>query len=147
MCQSGYYYYKCTHHEVVSFPCDKNRCRHLLEPFHTYLHDQLCHDCAELGRQKRQERCRRESCLDQQPPSRPASQMQMHGQQQSTQGQGQAQAQQSQARQDPQSSSPDSKGTIRPLETNKLANMDCRLEGTLGLTPSDVYRFYRHLRM
>ncbi|KAL0932052.1 uncharacterized protein CTRU02_213005 [Colletotrichum truncatum] len=137
MCQVVFYTYACSHVESVTYRCSKcvypkdSHCFLRHKSQHTFLEDQLCHDCTERTRQIRQ---------DQQPQSRPQSQLQVRNSQQVS-----SQTQQPQVRQDSQSSSPNGKG-IRPLESNKLANMDCYLEGTLGLTPSDVYRFYARQR-
>ncbi|KAF9872664.1 hypothetical protein CkaCkLH20_09843 [Colletotrichum karsti] len=144
MCQKVFYTYVCKHMECSTFPCDKRNCCVHGPPknHHVFLDDQLCHDCNEKSRQMRQDCRRRESCQDLQSQSRPQSQMQNHDQQQT------GQTQQQQAFQDSQSISPDGKKkAIRPLETNKLANMDCRMEGNFGLTPSDVYYFSAAHRM
>ncbi|WYZ40744.1 hypothetical protein EsH8_IV_001085 [Colletotrichum jinshuiense] len=151
MCQNVFFTYACSHVECVTFRCLKSTntagsyCIHRQEPQHTTLKDQLCHDCTELSRHMRQMRGRRERCQQQQTQtqaqSRPQSQLSMY-EQQSSQTQMQTQhVQQPQTGRDQQSSSPDSK-PIRPLESSKLANMDCGLEGSFGLAPSEVYRYY-----
>lgn len=147
MCQKVYYTYACSHSELVVYRCPKCKfpedlnCRNRPEPIHTRLED-YCFDCDELKRQIEELYHRNEARRIQQ-------QMQS---QSGTQSQGQGSGSQAQADQQQEADQDEDprialsgKGkdkALRPLETNKLSNMDCRLEGDFGLTPSDVHYFF-----
>ncbi|KAK2000086.1 hypothetical protein LX36DRAFT_747904 [Colletotrichum falcatum] len=169
MCQNVFYTYSCGHRECVTYRCPKCKgahesiCIYRLEPQYTPLRDQLCHDCNEKGKRRRQRaRARREQYLQEEDETgsqtefqarghTSESQVSLHDQQpfesqhqhpESQQTRRAQQAQPSQTRQELQSSSPDGK-SIRPLESNKLGNMKFHGEAVaLGLPPHGLYQFY-----
>ncbi|KAK2039536.1 hypothetical protein LZ31DRAFT_606352 [Colletotrichum somersetense] len=169
MCQNVFYTYSCGHMECVTYRCLKcngtheSICIYRQEPQHTPLRDQVCHDCNEMGKKRRQRaRARREQYLQEEDGTRlqlevqarghtPEPQVSLHEQQsfefqhqrfESQQTRWVQRAPPSQTRRDPESSSPDGK-TIRPLESNKLGNMNFHSEAaTLGLPPHGLYQFY-----
>ncbi|KDN65495.1 hypothetical protein CSUB01_01057 [Colletotrichum sublineola] len=169
MCQNVFYTYLCGHMECVTYRCRKCKgthepiCIYRQEPQYTSLRDQVCHDCNEMGRKRRQRaRARREQYLQEESETGIQAEIQARGhisefhvslhEQQSFESQHQhhesqqtrraQQTQQSQTHQDPESSSPDGK-TIRPLESNKLGNMKFHGEASaLGLPPHGLYQFY-----
>ncbi|OHE98715.1 hypothetical protein CORC01_05981 [Colletotrichum orchidophilum] len=157
MCQNVFYTYACQHVECVTYDCTKGRksigsgCIHRQPSQHTSLTDQLCHDCSEMARKMRQRRLdakamrhirdqthRRNEMMAQAQLQGSMNQQQSSQNQQSQQTQ---QAQQPQSRQDQQSISPNGK-TVRPLESNKLANMDPDCDSELGLPPHRLYQLH-----
>ncbi|EFQ27028.1 hypothetical protein CGRA01v4_08050 [Colletotrichum graminicola] len=169
MCQNVFYTYSCGHMECVTYCCLKWKgahesvCIYRQEPQYTPLRDQVCHDCNEMGKKRRQAaRARRERYLQEEEETRLQTEVEARGyiseprvslhEQQSFESQHQhpesqqtrraQQALQSQTRREPESSSPDVK-TIRPLESNKLGNMQFHSEAdALGLPPHGLYQFY-----
>ncbi|KAJ0165254.1 hypothetical protein CTA2_11886 [Colletotrichum tanaceti] len=144
-------------------------CMHRQEAQYTTLGDQVCHDCNETSKQRHHRgRARRGHRLREQMEDELQTESQARGHlleaqtvvheqgfleshhhhRESQQAQRAQQAQQPQTRQQPQmrqdaqSSSPDGK-TIRPLESNKLGNMQFHgAGGAVDLPPHGLYQFY-----